>query len=295
MDQLIHALQQPQIPIISSEPLPSLNRMLALGTGITMLIRLPQPKNMRHDLRGNARLSTQTRDSNKRRQHTTDGIRLRPRVLRRIRQQGGVVAVDDVHGQVRVRQRQLVEQLALEAEVHAVPEGEAVGLARLDVPRRQLARRGGPRQRGRDVGRQACVEGAQRVDAARDPVERDALEPDLADQLGVFAPASAATARCACSRGRTLASWPRGSSSLLIRLSVKPWRGRWLACMLFLTHSFMVPWAWAPYRDGDPGRQPDLLLVGVVGESLESGLHLSAGTGVARPRMPGINESLDGI
>jgi hypothetical protein len=45
--------------------------------------------------------------------------------LSRIRQQRAVVAVEDVHGQVRVRPRQLLDQLLLKGLVDAVPERAA--------------------------------------------------------------------------------------------------------------------------------------------------------------------------
>lgn len=175
MDQLINALQQPQVPIVAGQPLPALDGQLPLGVRVAMLVRLAQPKDMRHDLRANAGLGPQTSDSHKGRQNPTYGFL--PKIIprRRVGQQVRVVAVDDVHGQVRVGPRQLVEELALEAEVHAVPEGEAVALAGLEVRGREVARRGRRREGLGHGGRQARAEGAEGVDAARDAVEGDAF------------------------------------------------------------------------------------------------------------------------
>lgn len=91
-----------------------------------------------------------------------------------VTQQTRVVRMDDVHGQIRVRLAQLIEQFALEAEVHAVPEAEAVGLALLDVVGRELAR-GLAGELGADVGGERVVEGAEAVDCAGDAVEGDAF------------------------------------------------------------------------------------------------------------------------
>ena len=157
--------------------------LLALSRGISILVGLAQPKDMADDLRANTSLGAQTRNSDKTRQdtpNTSAGV-----LIPGIGEQARVVAIEDVDGQVGVGQGQLVEQLALEAEVDLVPEGSAVALAGLDVGGGELARRR-PGERRRHLRRQAAVEGPQRVDRPRDPVERDALQPDLADQLRVL-------------------------------------------------------------------------------------------------------------
>ncbi|POR37531.1 NFX1-type zinc finger-containing protein 1, partial [Tolypocladium paradoxum] len=92
-------------------------------------------------------------------------------------------AAEDVHRQVRVRARQLGRELGLKGRVDGVPELPPARARGLEALRRGHAR-GRRGQRGGDVARQRRAEGVEAVDGARDAVEADALEADLAHQLG---------------------------------------------------------------------------------------------------------------
>jgi hypothetical protein len=182
LHDLIDAVQDPLASLVRRQPLGTLHHsLIRLGPVRPILDPLPEPEDVRQDLGPHARLRAQARDGHERRQDPADGRQAA--ALGGVRQQRAVVAAEDVHGQVRVREREPRQQLVLEGPVHAVPQGAAArgdgGQARgRHGPRR---RRAEPRRHGR---RQARVEGVEAVDGAGDAVEGDALEAHLADELG---------------------------------------------------------------------------------------------------------------
>jgi len=85
---------------------------------------------MAGDLGPDAGLGAQTRHRDDGRQHAPDARGVRPR---RICEQRAVLVVQDVYGQVWVRERELGLELAGEGLVDGVPETVAAGDDVLDV------------------------------------------------------------------------------------------------------------------------------------------------------------------
>lgn len=76
-------------------------------------------------------------------------------------------------------------ELLVQRAVDALPKRTAARLRGGEVGRREGAR--GPRlELGDEGGVEGRAEGGERVDGARDAVEGDALEANLADELGGF-------------------------------------------------------------------------------------------------------------
>ena len=145
---------------------------------------------MAQDLRPHARLAPQARDGDERGEHAAQpgqpapaGASLVAYLADGVGQEQRVVAREDVHGQIGMREGELVEELALVGRVDRVPQRPAAAQPGVEVLGRGLA--GGSRlETGLDRGGQGVAEGVEGVYGAGDAVEGDALEADFADQLG---------------------------------------------------------------------------------------------------------------
>ena len=115
LDDFINSIQDPLVALIGSEPVAALDILL----GAAVIERLAQAETVTDDLWADTCLGPQASNGCERGQHPTD---IHGRLGRgRVREQRAVVSVEDVHGQVGVRGRQLVVQLVLERVVHRRP------------------------------------------------------------------------------------------------------------------------------------------------------------------------------
>lgn len=103
--------------------------------------------------------------------------------MRRVGEERGVVAVEDVYGQVRVGARQLVVEFLVERRVDGLPEGATAGRCSAEAGFGRGPSRRGAELRGNGGG-EGGVEGVEAVYRARDAVEGDAFEADLPDEFG---------------------------------------------------------------------------------------------------------------
>lgn len=174
-------MQDPLISLVTGQPLSALDVLF----GGAVLEGLPQPKHVTGDLRANTSLGAQTRNPDDRGQDTPDLEGGCGCGCVGIRQKRTVVRGENVHGQVGMALTQLVVQLDLEGPVDGIPECSAAGDNLVGVAGVDLAR--GRRRDGvKHFPWQAFAEGAEAIDGARDPVERDALQPDFAHQARRF-------------------------------------------------------------------------------------------------------------
>lgn len=181
LDDLVNSIQDPLVPLVRGQPLGALDVLL----GGAVLKGLAQAKTMADDLGAHAGLRAQTGDGDQGGQDPPDvDGRVRGG---RVGEQGAVVGVEDVDGQVGVRRGQLVVQLVLERVVDRRPQVPALLEPLLQILRRQLSRR---RRRNltEHVLWQALPERPQAVNRPWDPVERYALQPDFPHQLYGFGP-----------------------------------------------------------------------------------------------------------
>lgn len=111
LDDFINSIQDPLVALVGREPRAALDILLSSA----VLKRLTQPKAVADDLWADACLRPQACNGGERGQYPTD---IHGRLRRRwIREQRAIVCVEDVHGQIGVRGRQLVVQLVLERVV----------------------------------------------------------------------------------------------------------------------------------------------------------------------------------
>ena len=140
-DDAIDLLQQPQAPLITRQPLPAHHFLLARRLRRAVLVRLPQPEDVAHDLRADAGLRAQHGHGQDGHEHAADvgEIRVPAPGVDGIGEEGAVFAFDDEDGQVRMRLGELVGQLGAERAVDAFPEAVAARERRLDRGRVQMS------------------------------------------------------------------------------------------------------------------------------------------------------------